>query len=66
STGSACTTGQTEPSHVLRAMGVEPKLALGTIRFSLSRDTTDQEIETVVELLPSLLEELRGRGPVGR
>lgn len=66
STGSACTTGQTEPSHVLRAMGVEPRLALGTIRFSLSRDTTDQEIETVVELLPSLLEELRGRGPVGR
>jgi len=66
STGSACTTGQTEPSHVLRAMGVEPRLALGTIRFSLSRDTTDQEIQTVVELLPSLLEELRGRGPVGR
>ena len=66
STGSACTTGQKEPSHVLRAMGVEHALAMGTIRFSLSRYTTDQDIQTAVELLPGMLDDLRTRGPVGR
>jgi len=66
STGSACTTGQKEASHVLRAMGVEPALALSTIRFSLSRYTTDGEMQALSSLLPRVLVELRNRGPVGR
>ena len=59
STGSACSTGQKEPSHVLRAMAVEPALALGTVRFSLSRYSTAEELERVQELLPELVASLR-------
>lgn len=66
STGSACTSGQKEPSHVLRAMGVPPETARGTIRISLSRQTTDAEIETVIEALPRIVVELRGLGRMGR
>ncbi len=65
-TGSACTTGQTEPSHVLRAMGVAPALARGTLRLSLSRYTTEVEIQVVAELLPVLVQELRDTGPMAR
>ncbi len=65
-TGSACTTGQKEPSHVLRAMGVEAGLALGTLRLSLSRFTTEDEIAQVVEVLPGLVHELRDAGPMVR
>lgn len=54
SLGSACTTGQKEPSHVLRAMGVERGLAMGSLRFSLSRFTTEAEVERLKELLPKL------------
>ncbi|MCE1228336.1 MAG: cysteine desulfurase [Firmicutes bacterium] len=63
STGSACTTGQTEPSHVLRAMGIDPRLALSTLRFSLGRGTPAEEIEDVVQRLPSLVAELTRNGP---
>jgi len=66
STGSACTTGQKEPSHVLRAMGVPEELARGTIRISLSRETTEDEIATVLGLIPSLVQELRSLRPMGR
>lgn len=62
STGSACTTGQKEPSHVLRAMGVPKEFALGTIRVSLSRYTTEDEIQKVIAMLPGIVEELRGSG----
>ena len=62
STGSACTTGQKEPSHVLRAMGVPMEFALGTIRVSLSRYTTRDEIQTVAGMLPGIVEDLRGSG----
>ncbi len=65
-TGSACTTGQKEPSHVLRAMGVDGGLALGTVRMSLSRFTTEEDIKRVVEVLPSLVKELRDAGPMAR
>jgi cysteine desulfurase len=58
STGSACTTGQREPSHVLRAMGVDRGLAMGSVRFSLSRFTTDEEIQRLEQLLPGLVAEL--------
>jgi cysteine desulfurase len=66
STGSACATGQREPSHVLRAMGVPPELARGTVRFSLSRYTTGAEIDRVLELVPALVAELRASGAMGR
>jgi cysteine desulfurase len=66
STGSACTTGQKEPSHVLRAMGVPAEVAMGTLRLSLSRETTEPEIDTVIEQVLRLARELRTLGPMGR
>lgn len=60
STGSACTTGQKEQSHVLRAMGVPKEFAMGTIRVSLSRYSTRDEIQAVLEMLPGIVEDLRG------
>jgi cysteine desulfurase len=66
STGSACSTGQREPSHVLRAMGIPAPEALGTVRFSLSRYTTEAEILKVTELVPGLVAELRASGALGR
>jgi len=66
STGSACSTGQREPSHVLRAMGVPDAEALGTVRFSLSRFTTEAEIRQVLDLVPGLVAELRSAGAMGR
>jgi cysteine desulfurase len=59
SAGSACSSGSLEPSHVLAAMGVEPRLAHGAIRFSLSRYTTDAEIDRTLEVLPGVIERLR-------
>ena len=66
STGSACTTGQKEPSHVLRAMAATPAQALGTVRFSMSRYSTAAEIQRLTELLPGLVADLRAAGPMGR
>ncbi len=66
STGSACATGQKEPSHVLRAMGVPIEYAMGTIRISLSRYTTLEEVQTVSEMLPGIVESLRTAGPYSR
>jgi cysteine desulfurase len=53
-TGSACSTGKTEPSHVLLAMGVPPDEAAGAIRFSLGRGNTNEDIDTVVNVLARL------------
>lgn len=61
SVGSACTTGQREPSHVLRAMGVPDALGRGTLRFSLGRGTTVEEIEATLAILGALLQEGPGR-----
>jgi cysteine desulfurase len=63
SSGSACTSGSLEPSHVLRAMGVPFTAAHGSIRFSLSRYTTEEEIEVVIEKTPPIIERLRGMSP---
>jgi cysteine desulfurase len=63
SSGSACTSGSLQPSHVLRAMGVPFTMAHGSIRFSLSIYNTEEEINFVVEKLPSIIEKLRGLSP---
>ena len=66
SSGSACTSGSLEPSHVLRAMGVPFTCAHGSIRFSLSRFTTDEEIDTVIRELPGIIRRGREMSPFGR
>ena len=64
STGSACTSGSMEPSHVLAALGISPQLAQGTVRFSLGKDNTQDEIEEVVEKVPAIVEQMRAISPV--
>lgn len=59
SSGSACSSGSLEPSHVLTAMGIDERLTHGAIRFSLSRYNTADEIDAVIEAIPSLLAPLR-------
>lgn len=63
SSGSACTSGSLEPSHVMRAMGIPYTAAHGTIRFSLSRYTREKEIDYVIEQLPPLIQRLRALSP---
>jgi cysteine desulfurase len=63
SSGSACTSGSLEPSHVLRAMGVPFTAAHGTIRFSLSIYNTEAEMDTIIEALPPIVERLRQMSP---
>ena len=66
SSGSACTSGSLEPSHVLRAMSV-PQVAIhGSIRFSLCRYNTRQEIDLIIEKLPPVIKRLREISPYGR
>ncbi|HZT77919.1 MAG TPA: cysteine desulfurase family protein [Vicinamibacterales bacterium] len=60
STGSACSSGTLEPSHVLRAMGLPPHRTQNSLRFSLGLFSTDAEVDRVVEVLPRLVEKLRG------
>ena len=59
SSGSACTSGSLEPSHVLLAMGIHPAVAQGSIRFSLGRENTEADVDTVIETLPPIVERLR-------
>jgi len=63
SSGSACTSGSLEPSHVLRAMGVPFTAIHGSIRFSLSRFTTEKEIDYVCEVLPGIVDKLTNLSP---
>ncbi|MEN6432961.1 MAG: cysteine desulfurase NifS [Smithella sp.] len=63
SSGSACTSGSLQPSHVLRAMGVPFTMAHGSIRFSLSIYNTEKEIDFVIEKMPAIIERLRGMSP---
>ncbi len=63
SSGSACTSGSLEPSHVLRAMGVPFTAAHGSIRFSLSRYNTEEEIDFVIRIMPEIVNRLRKLSP---
>jgi cysteine desulfurase len=63
SSGSACTSGSLEPSHVLRAMGVPFTAAHGSIRFSLSRFNTEEEVDYTIEKLPPIVHQLRKLSP---
>ena len=63
SSGSACSSESLEPSHVMRAMNVPFSAAHGTIRFSLSRFTTEEEIDKTLQVLPSIIENLRNLSP---
>lgn len=65
SAGAACSSGSLEPSHVLRAMRIDEKIAHGAIRFSLSRYTTDAEIDRALAVLPKVINRLRVVLPVG-
>lgn len=60
STGSACSSGTLEPSHVLRAMGLPTHRAQNSIRFSLGHDNTEAEVDRVLAILPGIVEKLRG------
>jgi len=66
SSGSACTSGSLEPSHVLRAMGVPYTAAHGSVRFSLSRYNTEDEVDFILEKLPPIITRLREISPFGR
>ena len=63
SSGSACTSGSLEPSHVLRAMNVPFTAIHGSIRFSLSRYTTEREIDYVLDVLPGIIEKISSISP---
>lgn len=64
STGSACSTGSLEPSHVVMALKVPVEYAHGSIRFSLGRETTKQDIDYVLAKLPPIIEKLRKMSPI--
>jgi cysteine desulfurase len=66
STGSACTAGSSEPSHVLRAMDVAPEWLQGAVRFSLSRFTTADEVSYVNEKVPLIVQRLQGFSALGK
>lgn len=66
SSGSACTSGSLEPSHVLLAIGIPPEVSHGSLRFSLGRETMREDIERVIEVLPSIVEKLRLMSPFGK
>jgi cysteine desulfurase len=66
SSGSACTSGSLEPSRVLRAMGTPFTAIHGSIRFSLSRYNTEAEIDTVLDIVPGIIKELRELSPFGK
>lgn len=64
SSGSACSTGSVEPSHVLTAIGIEPDEAFGSLRLTLGRDSTEADVDYVAGILPPILERLRSISPL--
>ena len=63
SSGSACTTGSIEPSHVLQAMSVPLSRSKGSLRFSLGIENTEADVELLLKKLPLIIERLRGASP---
>jgi cysteine desulfurase len=66
STGAACSSGAVEPSHVLTAIGLPPEEARASLRFSLGRHTTEQELDLALQIVPSAVEQLRELSPTYR
>lgn len=64
SSGSACTSGSLEPSHVLRAMGIPVEISHGSIRLTLGRDTTKEDVDYLIEVFPPIIEKLRAMSPL--
>ena len=64
STGAACSSGAIEPSHVLTAMGLSPDRARGSIRFSLGKQNTAEDVEFALQLVPEVVSRLRELSPV--
>ena len=64
STGSACSSGSLEPSHVLVAMGIDTVLAQGTLRFSMGRSTTEAQIDHLLVVFPPIVDRLRKMSPL--
>ncbi|MFH1549240.1 MAG: cysteine desulfurase NifS [Planctomycetota bacterium] len=64
SSGSACTTGSLDPSHVLLAIGLPPEVAHGSLRFTLGRHTTEEQINHVLDVFPGIVDRLRAMSPV--
>ena len=64
STGSACTSGSLEPSHVLTAMGIDPADTQGSVRFSMSRDNTKEDVDYILTVLPPVIKRLRDMSPL--
>ncbi|RJQ11772.1 MAG: cysteine desulfurase NifS [Bacillota bacterium] len=64
SSGSACTSGSLEPSHVLLAMGIPPEVAHGSVRMTLGTQNTDEDVDYVLEVLPGVIERLRAMSPL--
>jgi len=63
STGAACSSGAIEPSHVLLAIGLSDEAARSSVRFSIGRTTTAEEIERAIEIIPAAVERLRALSP---
>jgi len=64
SSGSACTSGSLDPSHVLLAIGLTHEIAHGSLRLTLGDDNTDQDIDYVLEVLPDIVQRLRNMSPL--
>lgn len=64
SSGSACTSGSLDPSHVLLAMGIPHEYAHGSLRFSFGRSNTEEDVEKVIALLPGIVRQLRSMSPL--
>lgn len=64
SSGSACSSGSLEPSHVLAAMGIEPSLAGGALRLTLGRYNTEEDVNSILQSLPDIIEKIREKSPL--
>jgi len=64
SSGSACASGSLEPSHVILALGYSPEDAHGSVRLSLGRQNTEEEVDRFLEIFPPIVEKLRAMSPL--